>query len=80
MSLVAFWLLCFGDFLFCFVTPQANHYQFFCLYLAIPMFVCWGVSTALGVALQYKITAKNLNNGSSILQFCNCCGRPQPDR
>ena len=48
--------------------------------LAIPMFVCWGVSTALGVVIQYKITANNLNSGSSLLQFCNCCDRPKPDR
>ena len=48
--------------------------------LAIPMFVCWGVSTAIGVVIQYKITANNLNSGSSILQFCNCCDRPKPDR
>jgi len=47
---------------------------------AIPMFVCWGVSTALGVVIQYKITANNLNSGSSLLQFCNCCDRPKPDR
>lgn len=48
--------------------------------LAIPMFVCWGVSTAIGVVIQYKITANNLNSGSSLLQFCNCCDRPKPDR
>lgn len=48
--------------------------------LAIPVFACWGVSTAIGVAIQYKITASNLNSGSSLLQFCNCCDRPRPDR
>ncbi|KAJ7371074.1 hypothetical protein OS493_028238 [Desmophyllum pertusum] len=47
---------------------------------AIPMFVCWGVSTAVGLAIQYKITANNLNSSSSLLQFCNCCDRPRPDR
>ncbi|XP_020606832.1 uncharacterized protein LOC110045571 [Orbicella faveolata] len=47
---------------------------------SIPVFVCWGVSTAVGVAIQYKITASNLNSGSSLLQFCNCCDRPRPDR
>ncbi|CAH3189129.1 unnamed protein product [Porites lobata] len=47
---------------------------------SIPMFVCWGVSTAIGVVIQYKITANNLNSGSSLLQFCNCCDRPKPDR
>ncbi|KAL9954600.1 hypothetical protein ACROYT_G042162 [Oculina patagonica] len=47
---------------------------------SIPMFVCWGVSTAIGFAIQYKITASNLTSGSSLLQFCNCCDRPRPDR
>lgn len=47
---------------------------------SIPMFVCWGMSTCVGVVLQYKITANNLNSGSSLLQFCNCCDRPRPDK
>ncbi|CAH3160866.1 unnamed protein product [Pocillopora meandrina] len=47
---------------------------------AIPVFVCWGVSTAVGCAIQYKVTANNLNSNSNLLQFCNCCDRPKPDR
>ena len=60
-------------------TFLSDEFSFFSP-LAIPMFVCWGVSTALGVVIQYKITANNLNSGSSLLQFCNCCDRPKPDR
>lgn len=47
---------------------------------SIPMFAAWGVSTAVGFVVQIKITANNLNSGSNLLQFCNCCDRPRPDR
>ncbi|XP_015779189.1 PREDICTED: uncharacterized protein LOC107357060 [Acropora digitifera] len=47
---------------------------------SIPMFAAWSVSTAVGFVVQIKITANNLNSGSSLLQYCNCCDRPRPDK
>jgi hypothetical protein len=47
--------------------------------LAVPMFIAWGVSVAIGTAIQFKVTAKNVDSKSNLTDFCNCCKKPQPD-
>ncbi|XP_048585996.1 uncharacterized protein LOC116615405 isoform X2 [Nematostella vectensis] len=46
---------------------------------AFPVFVAWGISVAIGMIVQYRVTA-NKEREKDVFSWCNCCDRPRPDK